>query len=178
MKEQIIDVLIPISSNRFIPQVVLDHLFIQGYPLRFFMSNTEGDSAVDARESIKRMWQASEPTAHYVLMTDNDLILNPGSIDVMFEFLINNEDFAGIGLQRGLAPPGEPTEAIEPDHISAGPILYKSKYYKQISYYDEQQGCDCIRQARAIRKLGKRIGFLCGVTYQHINNTIWSDYER
>ena len=170
MIQQIIDVLIPISSDRFIPQVVMDHLLIQGYPLRFFMSNVVGNSAIQARQSVKEMWQNSRPTAPYCLMTDNDIILNRNSLQLMLEFLEQNEDFAGIGLQRGIAP----EELIEPDHVSAGPILYRSVDYKQISYYDESEGCDCIRQAKAIRKLGKRIGFLPNVTYQHIQNTIRS----
>ena len=170
MKKQIIDVLIPISSDRFLPQIVFDSLLIQGYPLRFFLSNVVGNSAIDARESVKQMWQNSEPTSPYCLMSDNDIIFNPKSIDLMLDFLYNNEDFAGIALQRGSAP----TELIEPDHISAGPVLYRSEYYKQISYYDEKEGCDCLRQARAIRKLGKRIGFLPNVTYQHIKNTLRS----
>ena len=164
----IIDVLIPIASNRFLPQVVFDHLLIQGYPMRFFMSNVIGDSAVEARESVKQMWQNSEPSAPYVLMHDNDIILNPGTLDLMIQFIDNNPDFGGIGLQRGNAPAGTPEEAVEPDHVSAGPILYQPDIYKQISYVDSPiDACDCIRQGTAIRNLGKRIGFLCGVTYQY-----------
>lgn len=171
----IIDVLIPISSNRFLPQVVLDYLLIQGYPMRYFMSNVIGDSAINARQGVKEMWQANEPSAPYCLMTDNDIILNPGTLDLMVRFLENNTDFAGIGLQRGSAPAGTPAQVIEPEHISAGPILYKPEIYKQISYLEGGEGCDCLRQGRQIRELGHRIGFLCGVTYQHIQNTERTD---
>ena len=167
----ILDVLIPIASQRFLPQIVFDSLLVQGYPMRFFMSNVIGDCPINARESVKQMWQASEPSAPYTLMSDNDIILNKGTLDVMLKFLEDNEDFAGIGLQRGEAPAGEPTEAIEPEHVSAGPILYRSEIYKQISYYSESDGCDCLRQGTAIRNLGHRIGFLCGVSYQHIQDT-------
>ena len=171
MKDQIIDILIPISSDRFLPQVVLDHLLIQDYPLRFFMSNVIGNSAIEAREAVKQMWQASNPVAPFCMMMDNDIILHPGTLDLMLVFLQNNPDFGGVSLQRGAAPEGEPTEAIEPDHVSAGPILYRSSDYQQISYMDQSEGCDCLRQARALRALGQRVGFLCGVTYSHIKNT-------
>ena len=136
------------------------------------MSNVIGDSAIKAREAVKTMWQNSEPSAPYVLMHDNDIILNNGTLKLMIDFLEANEDFGGIGLQRGSAPAGQITEAIEPDHVSAGPILYQPDIYKQISYTDSVvDGCDCIRQATAIRGLGKRVGFLCSISYQHISNT-------
>ena len=163
----IIDVLIPIHTQRFLPQIVFDSLLIQGYPMRFFMSNVIGDSAIDARESVKQMWQASEPSATYALMSDNDIILNHGTLDEMIRFLDENKDFGGIGLQRGQAP----SLTTEPNHVSAGPILYRSEIYKQISYHDVDEGCDCLRQATAIRNLGHRIGFLANVSYQHIENT-------
>ena len=57
------------------------------------------------------------------------------------------------------------------DSVSAGPILYRSEIYKQISYHDVNEGCDCLRQATAIRNLGYRIGFLANVSYQHIQDT-------
>ena len=167
----VIDILVPMSPQRFLPQIVVDSWLIQQIPFRLFMSNVIGDSAINAREAVKQMWQASEPSAPYVLMTDNDIILNEGSLDVMIKFLEDNEDFAGIGLQRGKVPDGELTEAIEPQHISAGPILYRPEIYKQISYHDVNEGCDCIRAATAIRNLGHRIGFLCGASYQHIEDT-------
>lgn len=175
MKNQIIDILIAIKSDRFLPQVVVDHLLIQNYPLRFFMSNVIGHSALEAREAIKQMWQASTPSSPFCLVVDNDQILHPNTLDVMLDFLKNNPDFAGIGLQRDNAAEGDLTQAIEPDHVAASPILYRSEDYQKITYYDEQEGCDCLRQARSLRKLGRRIGYLGGVTYNHITNTNRTD---
>ena len=55
-----LDVLIPMSPERFIPQLVLDHLLIQNIPLRLFFSNAKGDGAASARNFVKEMWQNSQ----------------------------------------------------------------------------------------------------------------------
>ena len=182
---QIIDVLIPIQSERYLPQIVMDSLLIQNYPMRFFFSNVIGNSAIQARESVLQMWKKCEPHPEFVLMTDNDIIFYEKTLDLMLEFLDNNKDFGGIGLQRGAAP----NELIEQEHISAGPVLYRSEDYKQISYIEGHKdqvipaenpedpptvisaGCDCIRQSNNIRWLGKRIGYLPNLSYKHIKNT-------
>lgn len=182
----VIDILIPIAPNRFLPQVVLDHLLVQGYPLRFFISNVVGDSASKARESVKQMWQNSEPSAPYCLMIDNDIILNPGTLDVMIRFLENNQNFVALALQKGEDPIGRITEAIEPQDIPLAPVLYKSKIYKQIPYFKEiehskqpeeenQQKQPEPDPTKQIRDLGYKIGLLCGVTYQYIQDTSKTD---
>ena len=162
----IIDILVPISPERFLPQRVFDSWLIQNHKFRFFMTNVIGDSAAQARESVRQMWLANEPSAPYVLASDNDIILNHGTLDVMIQFLEENEDFGAIGLQRGQAP----NLTIEPNHVSAGPVLFRPEILRQIEYHNND-GCECLGMSNDVRNLGKRIGFLANVSYQHIETT-------
>lgn len=177
-----LDVLIPMSPSRFLPQVVFDHLLIQNIPMRFFISNAKDNGAASARNFVKNMWQPTpdKEKSKYVLMSDNDICMPPGSVAAMMKFLDNNEDFAAVGLQRGAAPARPETEAEEAGHISAGPVLYRSNIYKQITYHNND-GCECQGQTNDIRKIQYkkdhpyRIGFLGSWTYDHIENTRRND---
>ena len=165
-----LDILIPMSPERFLPQVVLDHLLIQNIRFRLFFSNVKGDGAASARNFVKDMWQQSLNKSEFCLMTDNDICLPEGSVQAMINFLNQNSDFGAIGLKRNGAPEVPDTEAVEPPHISAGPVLFRSSIFEQITYHNND-GCECQGQSNDVRNLGSRIGFLGGWTYDHIDRT-------
>ena len=165
-----IDILIACSPDRYFPQLVMDHLLIQGIPIRLFFSNAKGDGAASARNFVKNMWQNSNDKSHYVLMTDNDIIFPDGSLQAMINFLDRHQDFAAISLHRNDAPQIPETEASEPGHVNAGPVLFRSEVYNQISYHNND-GCECQGMSNDVRRLGYRIGYLGQWKYDHIEHT-------
>ena len=171
-----LDVLMVCSPSRFIPQLVIDHLLIQNIPMRFFISNCKGDGSANARNFIKDTWKLipSKEKSKYVLMTDNDLLMPPGSVQDMINFLDENSDFGAISLHRNKAP----QELEEPKHINAGPVLFRSPVLGQITYHNND-GCECQGMTNDVRdiiidseaELGYRIGYLPNYQYGHIENT-------
>ena len=133
MNSSYIDVCMVCSPDRFIPAICMDHLFAQNIPFRLFMSNSVGSGAADARNLVKEMWQSSDNDAKssYVLATDNDIILPLGSLQSMIDFLDQNHEFGAIALHRNMLP----TEVQEDKHVNAGPVLYRSSVYSQITYH-------------------------------------------
>ena len=63
-----LDILIPMSPERFLPQVVFDHLLIQNIPFRFYFSNAKGDGAASARNFVKAMWQSSPDSTKILVL--------------------------------------------------------------------------------------------------------------
>ena len=167
-----LDVLLVCSPNRYIPQLVMDHLLIQNIPMRFFISTVKGDGAASARNFAKEMWSMNQTKSEYALATDNDLLLPKGSLQSMITFLDQNTDFGAISLHRNETP----SETIEPNHINAGPVLFRSSIYDQITYHN-LDGCECQGMTNDIRKLKHRIGYLGGYQYEHIENTRRPDHE-
>ena len=178
-----LDVLMVCSPDRFIPQLVIDHLLIQNIPLRFFISNCIGNGASHARNFVKKMWQPmpAKEKSKYVLTTDNDLLMPENSLKDMISFLDSNPDFAAISLQRNYLP----QQLEEPKHINAGPVLYRSEIYSQITYHNDD-GCECQGMTNDIRKIAidpdqetfYRIGYLPNYQYEHIEHTRRHDYGQ
>ena len=169
-----LDVLMPCSPNRFVPSAVLDHLLAQNQPIRLIFSNICGDGPAPARNVVKDAWNLIADKAKYCLMTDNDIPLPLGVVPSMIKFMDANEEFGAIGLQRDTPPKVPETEATEPSHVNAGPVLFRPEVYEQITYHNND-GCDCQGQCNDIRNLGRRIGFLGNWTYDHIQNTKRAD---
>ena len=165
-----LDVLMVCSPDRYIPQLVLDHLLIQNVPMRFFISNVKGDGAASARNFVKEMWQPVNEKSKYVLMTDNDLCLPAGSLQAMIDFMDANEDFGAIALHRHEVP----TEVREEPHVNAGPVLFRSNIFYKIEYHNND-GCECQGMTNDIKKLDHRIGYLDGYKYEHIEETRRND---
>lgn len=165
-----LDVLMVCSPDRYIPQLVIDHLLIQNIPMRFFISNCKGDGAASARNFVKNMWEPVENKSKYALMTDNDLLMPKKSVQSMITFLDENPDFGSIALHRNQTP----EETIEQPHVNAGPVLFRSEILKQITYHNND-GCECQGMTNDVKDLGRKIGYLGGFQYEHIENTRRSD---
>lgn len=168
-----LDILVVCSPERFMPQICLDTILRENLKIRLFFSNSIGTGAADARNYVKDMWQNNKDKSKYVLASDNDIIFPEGSIKAMVDFLDENEDFGAIALHRS----ENPTEVIEPSHINAGPVLYRSEIYKQITYHNEA-GCECQGMSNDIRNLNCRIGYLNGYQYGHVHRTKRNDYGQ
>ena len=165
-----LDVLIVCGPERYIPQLVFDHLLIQKVPIRFFISNVKGDGAASARNFLKEMWNPVTNKSKYVLMTDNDLYFPEGTLLKMIDFLDKNQDFAAISLHRHEIP----KFVQESKHINAGPVLYRSEIFEKIRYHNND-GCECQGMTNDIKKMGHRIGYLNGSKYEHIEDTRRND---
>ena len=161
-----LDVLMVCSPDRYIPEIVINSLLDENLRTRLFISNVKGDGAASARNFVKEMWFSNPIKSKYVLATDNDIILPCGSLQSMISFLNNNSDFGAISLHRNELP----QTIMEPSHINAGPVLYKSFVYEQITYHNFD-GCECQGMTNDIKTLGYRIGYLPGYQYDHIENT-------
>ena len=161
-----LDVGIVCSPERYMPQICLDHLLVQKIPLRIFFSNAIGSGAADARNNIQDMWIDCKEKSEYFLMTDNDIIVPEDSLKSMIEFLESNVDYGAISLHRTQ----NPDEVIEPSHINAGPVLFRSNVFEKIRYHNKD-GCECQGQSNDVRNLGFRIGYLNGFQYDHIDRT-------
>ena len=161
-----LDVLICCSPSRYLPQLVLDHLLVQGVPLRLFFSNVKGDGAASARNFVKDMWIQNENPSKYALMTDNDLIMPRDSVQAMVTFLDENEDFGAISLHRHQIF----DHIFEDKHVNAGPVLFRSSALKEITYHNEA-GCECQGMTDDVKAMNLRIGYLNGFQYGHIENT-------
>ena len=159
-----LDICIPMSPERFFPQICLDTILREDIPFRLFFSNAIGSGAADARNNVKNMWQSSPKLSKYCLMSDNDILFPEGSIKAMIEFLDRNEDYGAIALHRS----ENPQEVIDSAHINAGPVLYRTEVYKQITYHTND-GCECQGMCNDIRNLNYRIGYLNGYQYDHIH---------
>ena len=168
-----LDVLMVCSPERFVPQIALDTILRENLKIRLFFSNSIDSGAADARNYVKDMWQINKNKSKYVLATDNDIIFPANSIKAMITYLDENEDFGAIALHRS----ENPTEVIEPAHINAGPVLYRSEVYSQITYHNKN-GCECQGMCNDIRDLNYRIGYLNGFQYGHIHRTKRSDYGQ
>ena len=170
-----LDICMVCSPDRYIPAICMDHLFAQNIPFRLFMSNTTGTGAADARNFVKEMWQSSRIKSKYVLATDNDIILPLGSLQSLIDFLDTNSDFGAIALHRNMLP----TEVREDPHVNAGPVLYRSEVYEQITYHNND-GCECQGMTNDVKDLDEhnRIGYLPGFQYDHVELTGRPDYEK
>ena len=166
-----LDVGIVCSPERFIPQLTIDHLLIQKIPMRFFISNAIGTGAADARNFVKSMWKECPQKSDYFLMTDNDILIPKDSLQDMINFLNNNKEFGAIALHRTETP----KEITEISHINAGPVLFRSPAFEQITYHNND-GCECQGMSNDVRKLGHRIGYLPNWQYEHIDRTKRSDW--
>ena len=168
-----IDILIPMSPERFLPQLVLDHILIQNIPFRLFSSNMIGDGAANARNFVKDMHSKSPNRSYYTLMTDNDILLPRGSLQAMMDFLEDNPEFGAVGLHRNEVP----AEVREDSHINAGPVLFVTSIFDQITYHNND-GCECQGMTNDVRALDKKIAYLPNVQYEHIERTKRPDYEQ
>ena len=167
-----IDILIPMSPDRYWPQICIDHILIQNIPFNLFFSNAKGDGAASARNHVKDMWTNYEGRSTYVLTSDNDLLLPEGSLQAMIDFLESNADYGAIALHRNQTP----DRVMEDAHVNAGPVLYRSHVFEQITYHNNS-GCECQGMTNDIRNLGYRIGYLNGFQYPHIENTRRNDVQ-
>ena len=168
-----LDVLMVCSPDRFIPQLVIDHLLIQNIPMRFFISNCKGDGAASARNFVKQMWQSipDKEKSKYTLMTDNDLLMPKNSVQSMITFLNENSDFGAIALHRNETP----EQTIEAAHVNAGPVVFRKEVLEQITYHNND-GCECQGMTNDVKDLKHRIGYLGGFQYGHIENTRRNDH--
>ena len=170
-----LDILMPCAPNRNVPIEVLNSFIMQEMPCRFFFSNTVGNNDyAAARNCVKDMWQNSSDISHYVLMTDNDLILSDGILQAMINFLDQNSDFGAIGIEQGEAPLVPDTEATEPTHVDAGPVLWRSDLLQKVTYHFND-GCECQGACNDLRSLDYRIGFLGSWSCEHIEDTYKKD---
>ena len=169
-----LDIIIACSPDRYFPQLVMDHLLIQDIPIRLFFSNVKGDGAASARNFAKEMWKNTPGRSRYVLMSDNDIILPRGSLPAMIRFLDQHPDFGAISLHRHEAEQLPETEASEPSHVNAGPVLFRTEVYDQMTYHNND-GCECQGMSNDVRKLGYRIGYLGSWKYDHIDRTKRND---
>lgn len=169
-----LDIIIVCSPDRYFPQLVMDHLLIQDIPIRLFFSNVKGDGAASARNFAKEMWQNNPNRSHYILMSDNDIVLPRGSLQAMIRFLDQHPDFGAISLHRHEAEQLPETEASEPSHVNAGPVLFRTEVYDQMTYHNND-GCECQGMSNDVRKLGYRIGYLGSWKYDHIDRTKRND---
>ena len=159
----IIPVLMPIDPMRIVPEPVLTSLLTQGIPINLIMSNAIGTGAAQARQHLKDMLK-SDPG--YVMTTDNDIVLEKGSLLAMLDFMERNSDFGGIVISKHFRP----VQVQEGRHVDASPALYRSSIYNQITYHN-RDGCECMGIANDIRNLGYRIGFLDNFQCEHIMDT-------
>jgi hypothetical protein len=176
-----LDVLMPTKEGRFIPQSVLEGLLGQQLPFRLWVSTTvsDGDYA-KARNHIKQRAH-SHP---YVLMLDNDVVLPEGALGAMMRFLDTQADFVAIALQKGHLESGglsNSLQADEPMHVDMSCVLFRTEDLLRLTFRypgdqrERRQGCECLQACQEIRGRGKRIGFLKGITAQHLDYTeTWS----
>ena len=106
-------------------------------------------------------------------MSDNDLLIPENSVQAMIDFLDANSDFGAIALHRNETP----AEVTEPSHINAGPVLFRSPIFEQITYHNND-GCECQGMTNDVRKLDQKIGYLPNFQYDHIERTKRSDYGQ
>ena len=161
-----IDILIPMCPDRYMPESVLKSIIEQGVLFNLFLSNSRGDGAANARNHVLNLWKDSTHKSEYVLTTDNDLLLPDDSLNCMILFLRDNRSFGAIALHRNQTP----TTVLEDDHINAGPVLYRSEVLEQITYHNNL-GCECMGMSRDVREAGWRIGYLPNWRYSHIEDT-------
>lgn len=173
-KDFVLDVLMVCGPERYMPQIALDTILRENIRIRLFFSNAVGTGAADARNNVKNMWQMSQSSYDLVLVTDNDIFFEEKSIPAMITFLEENETFGAIALHRD-KPCAE--DNLEPPHVNAGPVMYRSSVYEQIKYHNND-GCECQGMSNDIRKLGYRIGYLKDGTYSHVFRTAREDYVK
>lgn len=162
----------PIEEGRFLPQAVLASIEAQGIPYRLWVSTTFSNGETAAmRNNVKNFALRSD--APYILMTDNDLVFAEGDVEAMVDFLEEHHDFAAIAISKHGVPPtpnGE-TEATEPDHVDAGPVLFRRSVYEQVQYSNDNGKCECGAMCDTLRNMGQRIGFLTNRAVHHIATT-------
>ena len=164
-----IDILIPMCPDRFLPESVMNSIIEQEVPFNLFLSNSRGDGAANARNHVLSMWKNFAGKSDLVLATDNDLLLPSGSLNCMILFLRDNKKFGAIALHRNQTP----ESVLEDQHINAGPVLYRSEVLEQINYHNDL-GCECMGMSHDVRALGWRIGYLPNWRYGHIEDTRFS----
>ena len=159
----IIPVLMPVDPLRYVPEQVLTSILSQGISINLIMSNAIGTGAAQARQHLKDMLK-SDPG--YVMTTDNDIVLEKGSLLAMISFMDQNASFGGIVISKHMRP----NQVIEGRHVDASPALYRREVYDRLTYHTND-GCECMGVANDIRGMGYKIGFLGGFKCYHILDT-------
>ena len=154
-----------VEEGRYIHRRVLESLSAQNCPIKLWVTTQDdGFHAAGARNRVKQ--HASSP---YVLMMDNDIILEPHSIERMVAFLEANNNFAAIGISKHSVPEGSNEVFIQP-HIDCAPVLWRLEDLKKVAFEYRNQ-CECMAVCEDIRNMGKEIGFLTGIRANHIPDT-------
>ena len=170
-----LDIAIPQQDGRYLPQAVLRSIEEQNIPYRIWISTkfSNGEFA-DARNNVKDM--ALQGSSPYVLMTDNDIVFQPGDFEAMILWLEHNPDFGMIGISKhGDPAPSEPNSVVEPTHVDAGPCMFRRDVFEKFEYSNDiptGTTCECAAMCYTLRNdLGVRCGFLTGRFVRHIQNT-------
>ena len=159
-----VDVLLPCAPGRIIPEPVMSSILLQDVPITLHICQHIGDGAWRARQYLKDLCAESKNDLTFTM--DNDIILPRGALHRLMAFLEDHRDFAAIGISRYYEPP---LDYVEPWHISAAPVLFRTEVYKQIDY--RLDGCECKAMTDDVRALGYRIGFIGHLQYKHISET-------
>ena len=163
---------IPQQEGRYLSQAVLQSIEAQGIPYRIWISTTfsNGEFA-HARNNVKTFALSGE--SPYILMTDNDLVFQPGDFEAMIQFLEDHPDFGAIALSKhGDPDPLNPEGFVEPTHVDSGPVMFRRSVYEDFAYDNKDNQCECATACDTLRNdKNVRIGFLTGRSVYHILDT-------
>lgn len=172
----VIDVVMPLQEGRYISHEVLEGLIRQGISFRLWVSTKVSDgNYAAARNNIKQYGKSS-----YILMLDNDIVLPPGAIIKMQQFLDNHPEFAAIAIRKNEPPVPEKEEGVSTSpHVSMSCVLFRKEILEKITFSIPswegrtlpEGGCECAQCCHDIRAMGLEIGFLTGIQAIHLYDT-------
>ncbi len=181
-----IDIVMPIQEGRYVPQAALEGILQQGVPFRLWISTrfSEGQYA-DARNQVKQYGQSK-----FVLMLDNDIVMPPGTLKQMVEFLGAHPDYGAIALCKHPSLGLETEEAfLHATHVDMSCVLFRQEILDEITFVDGRNAgklgrtqlagqCECSNCCYDIRQMGLEIGFLPNIYAQHLQHTSAGDQEK
>lgn len=178
-----LDILMPTEEGRYIPQEALAGLLSQGISFRLWVSTRiSGGNYAQARNNIKRYGKG-----RFVLMLDNDVILPPGAVKRMVEFLTSHPRYAAIALTKHVWESSF-EEVITPPHVDMSCVLFRKKILDELTFSEPSKdgrqlpepygGCECAQCCFDIRKRGLEIGFLPGLSVHHLPDTRFAFDDR
>lgn len=166
MRQEAIDVVMPIQEGRYIPLAVLRGLVGQDVVARLWTSTqySRADFA-SARNNVKKYGRTDK-----VLMLDNDIVLPEGALSRMCQFLNTHKHYAAIALSKREKPVSS-DEAIDAKHIDMSCVLFRRSMLERITFRQGSGTCECQGCCDDIRRMGLSIGLLTGVKADHIATT-------
>jgi len=110
----------PVEEGRFIPHEALAGIAGPGFSMRLWVSTQHsGGDYAGARNNVKQ-YALTDRT----LMLDNDVVLTPGCVRRLWDFLDANGDYAAVALSKHNAPAGR-TEVEDYTHIDMSCVLFR-----------------------------------------------------